>query len=39
KTPVYALILQGGAVGALYITIFGAFRLWQMLPTVRSPSA
>ncbi|MDK1145293.1 DUF2339 domain-containing protein, partial [Cronobacter sakazakii] len=32
KTPVYALILQGGAVGALYITIFGAFRLWQMLP-------
>ncbi|WP_350414898.1 DUF2339 domain-containing protein [Cronobacter malonaticus] len=32
KMPVYALILQGGAVGALYITIFGAFRLWQMLP-------
>ncbi|ALB61883.1 FIG00553268: hypothetical protein [Cronobacter condimenti 1330] len=32
KAPLYALILQGGAVGALYITIFGAFRLWQMLP-------
>ncbi|ELY6276484.1 DUF2339 domain-containing protein [Cronobacter muytjensii] len=32
KSPLYALILQGGAVGALYITIFGAFRLWQMLP-------
>ncbi len=31
-SPLYALILQGGAVGALYITIFGAFRLWQMLP-------
>lgn len=32
KSPLYALILQGGASGALYITIFGAFRLWQMLP-------
>lgn len=32
KQPVYALILQGGATGALYLTIFGAFRLWQMLP-------
>ena len=32
KAPLYGLILQGGAVGALYITLFGAFRLWQMLP-------
>lgn len=32
KQPVYALILQGGATGTLYLTIFGAFRLWQMLP-------
>lgn len=32
KQPVYALILQGGATGALYLTVFGAFRLWQMLP-------
>ncbi len=32
KQPVYALILQGGATGILYLTIFGAFRLWQMLP-------
>lgn len=32
KQPVYALILQGGATGILYLTVFGAFRLWQMLP-------
>lgn len=32
KQTVYALILQGGAVGALYITVFGAFRLYQLLP-------
>lgn len=32
KQPVFALILQGGATGALYLTVFGAFRLWQMLP-------
>ena len=32
KQPIYALILQGGATGALYLTVFGAFRLWQMLP-------
>ena len=32
KQPVYALILQGGSTGILYLTVFGAFRLWQMLP-------
>lgn len=32
KQQVYALILQGGATGVLYLTVFGAFRLWQMLP-------
>ncbi len=32
KQTLFALILQGGAVGALYLTVFGAFRLWQMLP-------
>ena len=32
KQPVFALILQGGATGAHYLTVFGAFRLWQMLP-------
>ncbi|QTF08506.1 DUF2339 domain-containing protein [Brenneria izadpanahii] len=32
KQRLYALILQGGAVGALYITVFGAFRLYLLLP-------
>lgn len=32
RLRVYALILQGGATGVLYLTVFGAFRLWQMLP-------
>lgn len=32
RQRIYALILQGGATGVLYLTVFGAFRLWQMLP-------
>lgn len=32
KQRLYALILQGGAIGALYITVFGAFRLYLLLP-------
>jgi len=28
----YALILQGGAVGVLYLTLFAAFRLYGVLP-------
>lgn len=32
KQQVYALILQGGSVGALYITVFGAFQLYHLLP-------
>ncbi|MEN1396104.1 DUF2339 domain-containing protein, partial [Pseudomonas aeruginosa] len=32
KQLVYALIIQGGATGTLYLTVFGAFWLWQMLP-------
>ncbi|EPA9112180.1 DUF2339 domain-containing protein [Serratia liquefaciens] len=32
KRNLYALILQGGAIGTLYITVFGAFRLYQLLP-------
>ncbi|MTD28410.1 DUF2339 domain-containing protein [Erwinia sorbitola] len=32
RQQLYALILQGGAVGALYITVFGAFRLYDLLP-------
>lgn len=30
--PGYGLILQGGAVGVLYLTVFAAFRLYQLLP-------
>lgn len=32
KQPLYGLILQGGAVGALYITVFAAFKLYFLLP-------
>lgn len=28
----YALVLQGGAVGLLYLTVFGAFRIWPLIP-------
>ncbi|MEM7432272.1 MAG: DUF2339 domain-containing protein [Pseudomonadota bacterium] len=31
---VYALSLQGGAIGALYLTIFAAFRLHPILPSM-----
>jgi len=30
--PGYALIIQGGAIGVLYLTVFTAFRLFQLLP-------
>jgi len=30
--PGYALIIQGGGVGLLYLTVFAAFRLYQLLP-------
>ncbi len=30
--PGYGLILQGGAIGVLYLTVFVAFRLYQLLP-------
>lgn len=32
KQPLYGLILQGGAIGALYITVFAAFKLYFLLP-------
>jgi uncharacterized membrane protein len=32
KLPVYALSLQGGGIGMLYLTIFAAFRLHEILP-------
>jgi len=30
--PAYALIVQGGGIGLLYLTVFAAFRLYQVLP-------
>ena len=32
KRPGYALILQGAAIGILYLAIFAALRLYQLLP-------
>jgi uncharacterized membrane protein len=32
ERPGYALILQGGGVGVLYLVIFAAFRMFQLLP-------
>jgi uncharacterized membrane protein len=32
KARVYALSLQGGGIGMLYLTIFSAFRLYDLLP-------
>ncbi len=32
KARVYALSLQGGGIGILYLTIFSAFRLYDLLP-------
>jgi uncharacterized membrane protein len=32
KLPVYALSLQGGGIGILYLTIFAALRLHQIVP-------
>jgi uncharacterized membrane protein len=32
KMRVYALSLQGGGIGILFLTIFAALRLWQLLP-------
>jgi uncharacterized membrane protein len=32
KLPVYALSLQGGGIGMLYLTIFAAFRLHDIVP-------
>ena len=32
RKPVYALAMQGGGVGLLYLTVFGAFRLFSLIP-------
>lgn len=33
KKQLYALILQGGAIGDLYLTIYAAFKLYQLIPS------
>jgi uncharacterized membrane protein len=33
RLPVYALSLQGGGIGVLYLTLFAAFRLHQLVPS------
>ena len=32
RSPVYALTLQGGAIGGLYLTSFAAFKIYALLP-------
>jgi uncharacterized membrane protein len=32
KARVYALSLQGGGAGILFLTIFAAFRIWHLIP-------
>jgi uncharacterized membrane protein len=32
RRPGYAMILQGGGVGVLYLTVFGALRLYALIP-------
>ncbi len=34
KRPGYAITLQGGAIGILYLTVFAAMRLYDVLPPV-----
>jgi len=31
--PGYGLIMQGGGIGVLYLTVFASFRLYQLLPS------
>lgn len=33
KRPAYAQLLQGGGIAGLYLTVFAAFKLYQLLPT------
>jgi uncharacterized membrane protein len=33
RMPGYALALQGGAIGVLYLTVFASFRLFGLLPS------
>jgi uncharacterized membrane protein len=34
KRPGYAVTLQGGAIGIMYLTVFAALRLYEVLPPV-----
>lgn len=34
KRQIYALILQGGAIAILYLTIFAAFKLYDLVPAL-----
>ncbi|MBM4311254.1 MAG: DUF2339 domain-containing protein [Deltaproteobacteria bacterium] len=34
KKEAYALLLQGGGIGVLYLTVFGAVRLYELIPPV-----
>lgn len=34
RMPVYGLTLQGGGIGVMYLTIFAAFRLYSVLPSI-----
>lgn len=31
RRPDYALVMQGGAISLLYLTVFGAFKLWALI--------
>lgn len=32
KRPDYGLVLQGGGIALLYLTVFGAIRIWNVVP-------
>ncbi len=32
RNPVYALAIQGGGIGVLYLVVFGGFRLFKLIP-------
>ncbi|WP_334326119.1 DUF2339 domain-containing protein [Gilliamella apicola] len=34
KRQIYALILQGGAIAVLYLTIFAAYKLYELVPAL-----
>lgn len=36
KRPSYAVALQGGGIGFLYLTVYAAFRLYSLLPATTS---